>query len=267
MSIEQLLLVLPSASDTPGGHELSIHQWNGLVEQFAAHNGRELLLGGREPLGFPGFWQLVRRGLKAGIPRVTAYLSGSLLEPWVMRELVERAVHILLALDSLSPEVHDQLHGTGSHGRALAALEAFLKQGLGQRLGMLSTATRLNHQELPMLGAWAAGRGVSRFLWTGVPDGGWPSPQLRALRLSPEEKMTMAREMHMASRTFKGSSYMGPVDALEDPLSDLDYSGLLRIDARGEACWGFSGEGGRLGNVKTATLKDLLDRGIQAVGD
>lgn len=265
MCLEQLLLVLPSASDVPTSHELNVHQWGAVVDQFAAQGGREVFLGGAEPLGFPGFWQLARRSLKAGIPRVTAYLSGSYLEPWVVRELVERGVFLLIALDSLDPEHHDPLHGKGSHARALSALETFLKQGLVHRAGILATVTRMNHEDLTMLSGWAAGRGVCRFLWTSVPDGGWPSPQLRALRLSPEEKSALAREMQTVSRTFSGSLYMGPVDPMEDP--EIAYSQLLRVDARGEAFWGFSGMGGRVGNLKTASLKDLLDRGIQAAGD
>lgn len=267
MNLEQLLLVLPNQAGGPAGSELAVHQWTALVEQFAAREGRELLLGGAEPLAFPGFWVLARRALKARIPRVTAYLSGSLLEPWVLRELSESGLHLLVALESLDPAPHEAFHGPGSHARAMAALEHFLKQGLGPRLGILATATRLTFdQHLPMLAAWAAGRGLSRLLWTTVPDGAWPSPQLRALRLSPEEKMQVAERMQAAGRTVGSSTYVGPLDTLEDPALP-GCSRLLRVGADGEAGWGFGGEGGRLGNVRRMGLSDLLDRSAQAAGD
>jgi MoaA/NifB/PqqE/SkfB family radical SAM enzyme len=267
MGAEQLLLVLPNQAQGPSGSELTVHHWAAIVEQFAATGGRELFLGGAEPLGYPGFWSLVRRGLKAGLPRVTAYLGGSHLEPWVLRELVESGLHLSVTLDSLTPDPHDALHGSGRHARAMAALETFLNQGLAPRVGILATATRLNHTDLPMLGAWAAGRGVTRFLWSTVPDGGWPSPQLKALRLTSEEKVELATRMQIVSRSVVGNLYIGPLDMLEDPAMLVGCSRLLRVSAQGEAVWGFSGEGVRLGNVRHQPLSELLTRATQAAGD
>lgn len=267
MNIEQLLLVLPSQVETGSVTDMTVHQWSALLEQFAAQGGRELLLGGAEPLGYPGFWLLVRRALKARTPRVTAYLSGSMLEPWVLRELVESGVHLLIALDSLQPETHDTLHGHGSHARAMAAVEKFLGQGLGQRVGILATATRLGFHSMPMVAAWAAGRGLSRFLWTTVPDGNWPSLQLKALRLSPEEKTRLAEQMQTANRSVGSDIYVGPLDILEDPLLATGYSRLLRVGRAGDAYAGFSVDGGCLGNLKRATLQDLLERASQVAGD
>lgn len=266
MNAEKLLLVLPGSQDA-NGTELTLNQWGAVLEQFSAQGGRELLLGGAEPLAFPGFWVLAKRGVKLGLPRVTAYLSGSLLEPWVMRTLVESGVHLLVALDGLQAEEHEVLHGPGSHARAMAAIEAFRNQGLSSRLGILATATELTRARLPLLAAWAAGRGLSRFVWTCVPDGGWPSPQLKALRLSPEAKTELAGQMHAVARGVGSGTYVGPMDLLEDAALFPGCSPILRVTARGEAYWGFSGEGGHLGNLKRAVLSDLLTRGAQAAGD
>lgn len=267
MNVEQLLLVLPSQVESTSGNDMTVHQWTALLEQFAAQGGREVMLGGAEPLGYPGFWLLVRRALKARTPRVTAYLSGSMLEPWVLRELVESGIHLLVALDSLQPEVHETLHGQGSHARAMAAIEKFISQGLSHRVGILATATRLGYRSLPMLATWAAGRGLSRFLWTTVPDGNWPSPQLKALRLSPEEKTKLAEQMLAASRSPGSDIYVGPLDSLEDPTLATGYSRLLRVGRTGDAFAGFSVDGGCLGNLKRTPLQDLLDRLSQAAGD
>ncbi len=267
MSLEQLLLVLPTQAEVSTGEELTVHQYTAILEQFAGVGGREVLLGGAEPLAYPGFWLLVRRALKGRIPRVTAYLSGSLLEPWVVRPLVESGVHLLIALDSLDAPSHDALHGAGSHQRAMAALESFLQQGLDRRLGLLATATRLTWEGLPMLAAWAAGRGVSRLLWTTVPDSGWPSDQLRSLSLSLEEKSQLAEQMVAAGRRFGRATYIGPLNALDDPALETGYSRMLRVDVRGNACWGFSRQTGRLGNLKRTVLTDLLDQASQAAGD
>lgn len=263
MHVEQLLLVLPGADSDPTGAGLSIHHWSALVEQFAAQGGRELLLGGAEPLGFPGFWVLARKAIKAGVPRVSAFLSGSLLEPWVVRTLVESGVHMLVALDSLQPHLHDSLHGQGSHARAMAAVETFLKQNLSERVGLLATVTSQTKAELPLLAAWAAGRRLSRLLWSFVPEGGWPSKQLQEWALSTAEATEVANGLHGMTRNLT-DTYIAPLD---DPALPLGCSPVLRVTASGNAWWGFSGSSGHLGNLRTATLQHLLERGAQAAGD
>ncbi len=267
MSVEQLLLALPAQAGELASGDLTNHQWVGILEQFAAQGGREVLLGGDEPLAFPGFWLLAKRATKLRIPRVTAYVSGSFLEPWVQRELVESGIHLLVALDSLQPSVHQALHRSGSHARATAALDTFLDLGLQSRVGVLATATRLNHEELPSLMEWAAQRGVARFVWSTVPDGGWPSAQLKSLRLSPEEKLSLASCMTEAARSFATGVYVGPLDPLDGADLPGAYTRLLRVNANGEAGWGFSGDGARLGSLKRATLETLLQRADQAAGD
>lgn len=267
MNAEQLLLALPSHQDSNGGDLLTLNQWGSVLDQFIGQGGRELLLGGAEPLAYPGFWVMARRGIKGGLPRVTAYLSGSLLEPWVMRTLVESGIHLLVALDSLQAEPHEILKGSGSHARALAAVELFLKQGLASRLGILATVTELNRHHLSVLAAWAAGKGLSRFLWSCVPDGGWPSQQLKALRLSPEAKTELTATMCSVARSVAPATYVGPLDLLEDAAMFPGCSPILRVSARGDAAWGFAGDGGHLGNLKRTTLSDLLGRNAQAAGD
>lgn len=266
MSVEQLLLALPSE---PGGlvsGHLSNHQWVGVLEQFAAQGGREVLLGGAEPLAFPGFWLLAKQAAKLRIPRVTAYLSGAYLEPQVQRQLVDSGVHLLVALDSLQAHVHESLHRPGSHSRAMAALDNFLRMGLHPRVGMLVTATRLNESEMPALVEWAAQRSLSRLVWTTVPDGGWPSAQLKSLRLSPEEKLSLAGRMLEAARSFP-SVQVSPLDPLDWADLPAPFTRLLRVASNGEACWGFSGDGARLGNLRRATMETLVQRADQAAGD
>lgn len=260
MNIEQLWLVLPTDADLVTA-ALTVHQWTSVLEQFKAQGGREVMLGGPEPLGFPGFWHIVRRAAALRIPRVSAYLKGNLLEPWVVRELVERNVHLLVPMDSLQAQTHEALHGAGSHSRATAAVNLFLDQGLAARVGILATATRLNQEELPSLLPWAAERRLARVLWATVPEGEWPSEQLRSLRLSPEEKAAVAGQIWAARREAPGC-FVGPLDAADAP--DCGYARLLRIEARGDCYWGFSDQ--RLGNLKRAQIKELLERNAQAAG-
>jgi MoaA/NifB/PqqE/SkfB family radical SAM enzyme len=264
MQIEQLLLVLPTDTQDPSEAGMGVHQWTALLEQFAAQGGREVLLGGAEPLRYPGFWALVRKAAKAGVPRVSAFLSGDLLEPWVVKGLAESGVHLLVSVDSLQPSLHDALHGTGSHSRAMAAVDTFLNLRLAPRVGILASITRQTLSELPVLAAWAAGRRLSRLLWTFVPEGGWPSKQLQDWALSPAEAVAVAENLHGLARSLADTTYIAPVD---DPALPMGFSPLLRVTARGDASWGFGGLGGYLGNLRFRTLGDLLQHSTQAAGD
>lgn len=267
MGLEQLVLALPSQPAEGAELQMNGHQWGGVLDQFAQMGGSEVLIGGAEPLAYPGFWLLVRKCARLRIPRVTAYLSGSLLEPWVQRQVVESGLHVLIALDSVDPGVHDALHGSGSHAKALAALDSLLELGLASRIGLLATATRMNHSDLPALAEWAARRSLARMLWTTVPDSGWPSPQLRSLRLSLEEKEGLGAAMAETSLRNRSALLVSPLDIPEDNPFGLVYSQLLRVDQHGEAYWGFSNESTRLGNLRCTSMKDLLERSAQAVGD
>lgn len=265
MGVEQLMLVLP-ADTGEGQAALSVHRWSALVDQFAAMGGRHLILGGPEPLAFGGFWVMARRAFRGRVPRVSAYLSGNLLEPWVVRQLAGSGVHAMLALDSLQPEPHEALRGGSSHTRAMAALDTLLTHGMAGRVSLLSTATRLNAEEIPTLAAWAASKGVTSLAVITVPDGGWPSPQLKALRISPEEKSALYRELEQSARLIGGSFHAGPLDPSDDP----DWSatpGLLRVMPSGEAYWGLAGDAPRLGNLARLSLDTLLERTTQAAGD
>lgn len=267
MSIEQLLLVVPSQVTGSPASEMSVHQWSALLEQFAAQGGREVLLTGRETLGYSGFWVLVRKAIKLGIPRVTACMTGNLLEPWVVREVVSSRVNVLITLDSRTPELHDGLRRAGAHAVAMAGVKTLLAQGMGERLGLVSTATRLGRQELPALAEWAVEQGLSSLRWSLMPEGGWHSPQARAACLSAEEARELATAMEGAARSLHGRLYVGPLDQAYASGNLTGYAPTLRVDYNGEAHLGSTGEGLRLGNARFYSLEALLSRVTQAAGD
>jgi MoaA/NifB/PqqE/SkfB family radical SAM enzyme len=261
MKASQLLLVLPRILDRQTGREMNNTQWTNLVEAFAALEGQELFLGGAEPLAFPGLPLLIRRAQKLKIPRVTVYLSGALLEAQVVRQLTASGVHLLIGLSAMTTAAHDQLHGKGAHARALAAVEIFRAVGLQERLGILATVTRQTLPDLPTLSTWAAEKGLARLLWTTVPDGGWPSPGLAALRLSREEREQLRNSM-VAVEEGVAATLVAPLDqGTENPA--VGPSRLLRVSPWGDLSWGFDGLGQALGNLKWAGLTELLARGTE----
>lgn len=261
MKPTQMFLVLPRILDRQTGREMNNTQWTNLVEAFATMGGEELFLAGAEPLAFPGLPLLIRRAQKLKIPRVTVYLSGALLEPQVVRQLTASGVHLLVGLNGINPTEHDALFGAGAHARAMAALEIFCAAGLQKRLGILATITRRTVSDLPALANLAREQGLARLLWSTVPDGGWPSPGLAALRLSPEERAEL-RAVAAGLEAQVSPTQVSPLDcSLENP--SLGPSRLLRVSPWGELTWGLDGLGQPLGNLKWAGLAELLARGTE----
>lgn len=242
MQIEQLLLALPKA-DQPGDL-MAVNDWCGIIDQFAAQGGRELILGGGEPLGYPAFWVLVRRATKAKV-KVSAFFSGGLLEPWVMRELTQSSLQTLIQLDSVSADLHDSVHGSGSHARAMSGLERLTSQELVHRAGVIATATAANYRVIPQLAAWTAGRGLSRFLWV-------------APGLGAEEKAWLVNAMRTLSRTVPGETYIGAFDLDDDPALPENLHRCARVEANGEAFWGLESGPLRLGNLRYFPLHALV---------
>lgn len=258
MKLAQMLLVLPRILDRQTGREMNNTQWSNLVDAFAALGGGELILGGAEPLTFPGLPLLIRRGQKLKLPRVTVYLSGALLEAQVVRQLTTSGVHLLIGLSSTNPREHDALHGAGAHARAMAALEIFAAAGMQERLGLLMTVNRRTSKDLPALADLAREQGLSRLLWTTLPEGGWPSPQLAALRLSLQER-TDLRATAASLQLESLGTQIAPLDSsLENPT--LGPSRFLRVSPSGELSWGLDGLGQPLGNLKWASLAELIAR-------
>ncbi|HLO02381.1 MAG TPA: radical SAM protein [Symbiobacteriaceae bacterium] len=261
MKLAQMLLVLPRILDRQTGREMNNTQWSNLVEAFAAMGGEELFLGGAEPLAFPGLPLLIRRGQKLKIPRVTVYLSGAFLEAQVVRQLTASGVHLLVGLSAMNPAEHDALHGAGAHARAMAALDIFRSAGLQERLGILTTVTRRTMSDLPALANLAREQGLSRLLWSTVPDGGWPSAGLAAMRLSAEERAEL-RAVAAALEAESTRTQVAPLDgSVENPA--LGPSRLLRVNPWGELTWGLDGLGQPLGNLKWAGLAELIARGTE----
>lgn len=252
MQIEHLFLVLPSQDDQRS-QEMAQGDWSRIIDQFGAQHGRELILGGSEPLLYPGFWVMARRGWKAKLPKVSAFFTGSLLEPWVMRELVQSSLQILIGMNGLGPESHDARYGPGAHARAMGGLERLLRSGLASRTGIVATASPDRYREIPQLAAWAVGRGLSRFLWSG-PD------------LGEEEKAWLVTEMRTLSRTVAGDAYIGPFDLDEDPLLPDRAQRSIRVEPNGEAYWGIMPGGGRLGNLRFFDMGALLSGLQRATG-
>jgi MoaA/NifB/PqqE/SkfB family radical SAM enzyme len=261
MKVGQMLLVLPRILDRQTGREMNNTQWSNLVEAFATLGGAELFLGGAEPLAFPGLPLLIRRGQKLKIPRVTVCLSGALLEPQVVRQLTASGVHLLVGLSSTNPAEHDGLHGTGAHARAMAALEIFRSAGLQERLGLLTTVTRRTMTDLPALVNLAREQGLARLLWSTVPDGGWPSPGLAALRLSAEERAEL-RAIAASLEEDSAGTQIAPLDGSQENPT-LGPSRFLRVSPWGELTWGLDGLGQPLGNLKWAGLAELIARGTE----
>jgi MoaA/NifB/PqqE/SkfB family radical SAM enzyme len=129
---------------------------------------------GGEPLVFPDFDQLV-----AAIDPQKFYIVSD-TNGWFLN--AQRAKHlksigvdkIQLSLDSLDPDAHDNFrHKTGSHKKALRAIDASLEAGLNIILSTVVTKQRVRSTEFIEYLEFAKQKGVGVFVTYAKPVGSW----------------------------------------------------------------------------------------------
>jgi MoaA/NifB/PqqE/SkfB family radical SAM enzyme len=133
-----------------------------------------LVITGGEPLVFPDFDELV----KAIDPRkfyITSDTNGWYLDLAKAKHLKSIGVDkIQLSLDSLSPQEHDDFRRkSGSHERAVRAIDAALEAGLSIILATVVTKQRVRSEEFIDFLEFARMKGVGVFVTYAKPVGEW----------------------------------------------------------------------------------------------
>ncbi len=145
--------------------ELTLKEKLRMLDTFKENYVSLLAFSGGEPMLAGDFWEVVERAgaMKFNISIAT---NGSLLTKEAakrMRDINVRYVEV--SLDSVHPEKHDRFRGaSGLWERAVAGIKAALSQrNRGLKVGIASTITRLNFEELEDLIRFAEDLGVDTF--------------------------------------------------------------------------------------------------------
>ncbi len=113
------------------GNELLTQEYTQLFEEFKKIGVHAVVIGGGEPLLHPDILNILRRLHQLGI-KVNLCTNGYLLDDLASDLLDTGIEHITVSLDSVNPEIHDQLRGTrGLYRRAEQGIEHIVRARRG----------------------------------------------------------------------------------------------------------------------------------------
>lgn len=119
-------------------------QWQSIIRDLARLGTMRIKFQGGEPTLRSDFMELCATSRRAGI--TTAVVTNGLRiaeEPSLLAELDE----VVVSLDAVTPAVHDQIRGPGSHAAAVAALAAAHARGLPTYVVMVASRNTLAEAE------------------------------------------------------------------------------------------------------------------------
>jgi len=145
---------------SPG--ELDTAEAQHLLKQMAAMKIPLVLFSGGEPLVRKDFWEIVRAVKGSPLPRLALSTNGTLIDENTAVKLKEHGfVYIGISIDSIRPEWHDEFRGVkGAFEAAVRGIENSVAVGL--KVGIRTTLTRHNIEEIPDILAWCVENRVER---------------------------------------------------------------------------------------------------------
>ncbi len=148
-----------AASGVAPENELSLEQILGAVDQAAGLGARKIIvLGGGEPLMFPGLQAVLDRIIERGM-QPDLFTNGTLMTRETARVLYEKGVSVVVKLNSLDPATQDMLAGhLGTFDAIQKGIEALQEAGYpdrDHRLGVETIICAQNYDELEDLWCWA----------------------------------------------------------------------------------------------------------------
>jgi MoaA/NifB/PqqE/SkfB family radical SAM enzyme len=214
-----------------------------------------IVITGGEPLLFPDFDDLV----KAIDPEkfyITSDTNGWFLDASKAKHLKSIGVDkIQLSLDSLSGAEHDAFRGkSGSHQRAIRAIDASLNAGLNIILATVVTKQRIRSDEFVDFLEFAKMKGVAVFVTYAKPVGDWEG---NYDVLVNREDMDYVRELEKKFNVF---THLTPAYGLD--LGCIAVKRMVSITKYGDVmpCPYIHVS---LGNFFQEPLKNIIERGLK----
>jgi radical SAM protein with 4Fe4S-binding SPASM domain len=156
-----------SSAGEPEPDELRPEEIRSVIAQARDLGARKIILiGGGEPLVYEGLDEVVEYIAGLGMSQIL-FTNGTLMTGARARFLKRHGVPVIVKMNSLRPEVQDELAGSaGAFDRMQAGLACLLEAGYpaeGAMLGVQTVICRQNLAELPEMWQWARGQGFEPY--------------------------------------------------------------------------------------------------------
>ena len=238
-------------------NELTREEIDGALDQAIALGARRIIvIGGGEPLLYPGVMDIMRGLRERGII-VDLFTNGTLITPEVARELFAMGISAVVKLNSMREEVQDALAAVpGTYRLIQQGLKNLMDAGYPSAdapLGVETIICRQNIDELPEMWIWARERGIVPYFEM-ITFQGRAKRQLD-LNVSSEELRRVFYELSRIDRERYGLVWEPhpPIAALA--CNRHEYSCTLNAQGYIQPCVGVDMF---IGNIRHAPLAEIL---------
>jgi radical SAM protein with 4Fe4S-binding SPASM domain len=172
--------------------ELSLEEKIAVVDKLAYLDVSMLAFSGGEPLMGKHFWDVAKHAGDVGF-HMSVATNGSLLTPENVQKLVDCKIgYAEISLDSLDPAKHDGFRGgQGYWQAAVRGIDNCIAHPT-MKVGIATTVTRMNIDELESIIQWAIDRGLDTFYaFNFIPTG--RGKDITDMDLSPLERERMLK--------------------------------------------------------------------------
>lgn len=176
-------------------HELSLEKRLDVINQLAREDVFSIAFSGGEPLMDKDIWKVIKRA-KENFMYVSVATNGTLITPKVAKRLSDAGVdYVEISLDSVNPEKHDEFRGVkGAWDKAVTGIKNAVAERTYQ-VGLASTITRINFDELEELMNFAIELKVDKFfVFNFIPVG--EGKNLIDIDLTPEQREKMLNTLY-----------------------------------------------------------------------
>lgn len=170
--------------------ELSLEKRLDIIDQLASEDVFSIAFSGGEPLMDKDIWKVIERA-KQNYMYVSVATNGTLITPRVAKRLSDVGVdYVEISLDSVDPEKHDEFRGfKGAWDKTVAGIKDAVAERTYQ-VGLASTITRINFDELEQLINFAIELKVDKFfVFNFIPVG--EGKKLIDVDLTPKQREKM----------------------------------------------------------------------------
>jgi len=229
---------------------------NALDQAIALGARRIIVIGGGEPLMYPGVMDIMRMLRGRGI-MVDLFTNGTLITPEIARELFAMGVSPVIKFNSMREEVQDALAAIpGTYKLIQAGLKNLMDAGYPSKelpLGVETIICRQNIADLPAMWIWARERNIVPYFEMITFQG--RAKQKLDLNVSSEELRKVFFELSRIDREQFGLVWEPhpPIAALS--CNRHEYSCTLNAQGYIQPCVGVDMF---IGNIRHSTLAEIL---------
>ena len=251
-------------------NEISEKAFKNILNCYDSDVSPYLSISGGEPLLHPKFWNYLDMAIDSGITDILLITNATLITDDIAKKIKERNISVQVSINSITPEIHDAICGTGSLKKTLQGLQYLLDNKVNRVLTRY-TMTKVNKDDFVHTVEELARKGVFNVLLGAVQDIGRAKDNEQQLALTLQERNELLinlqndKQLNQIKEKYLSifelpAAYTGGCPIIF-PNKNNEWTNINpRIDSSGNVylCQSFNDELYSIGNINNNSLLDIV---------